>query len=350
MSFNFASLKKNLQDLSSSAIQAANEAQLDQKLKNLSETVTSTTSQLPNFAAKTQRYVEEKIGRVTDISQLPSEFVELDNRVLRYKICYQSLLKVTSTFDNPSYDYPQHIRDSVNDFSNNVASKITDLSRATSTTEAQNILLSNNANLSQPKTLNFALSKASLQSCELLNKSSEDELVASALLEFSSSEAKIGEFRLQQDTMIQTRFNKKIRTMLESNFKDAGSSKGTVESCRLDYDIARSNLANNTQPEKDALLRVDMENKEDKFAQATEDAIVVFTRVLNNVKVIDLLKSFAQAQLDYHKKCIQVLSDLSFGDVDDDFGEENTVAATPEKPAVSAAAAAATTTTTGPAN
>ncbi|KAL6937616.1 hypothetical protein ACO0RG_004130 [Hanseniaspora osmophila] len=337
MSFNFAGWKKNLQDLSNNAMQAATDAQLDLKFHKFSEsvgnTVSSTTSNLPGLAAKTQRYVEEKMGRVTDISQLPSEFTELENRVLRYKMVYESLLKVTSTFDNESYDYPQHIKESFNSWQSTITQKALDLSKASNASEAQKILINDNKltgstdssdsnadsnnqklshNLEFPKTLNYALSKASLQSCEILNKSAEDENLAADFLKFSNIQQSIGDFRLEQDTQIQLKFNKPVKIYLHKNFQDATNARKLVNDSRLEYDIARSNLANNRSPEKEAELRQDMEKKEDKFAQDTEDAIMVFTKVLHESEVLDHLKAFVNAQIDYHKKCLESLNDLQF--------------------------------------
>lgn len=144
------------------------------------------------------------------------------------------------------------MRDSVNEFSSIVGTKLHELSRATSTNEAQSVLISPGPH-KDPKTLNYALSKVALTSSEYLNKSpgAEDSEVSSSLLKYSDVQAKIAQARLHQDTLIQTKFNKKLRAALADDLNRAQKARKNVENKRLQYDIARANLAN-ARPEKEA--------------------------------------------------------------------------------------------------
>lgn len=98
MSFNsFAdSVNRKFQEISSQVSQRAQEAQLDKKFKDLSTAVSQKTqdftTQLPSLAQSTQRLMQEKLGQVTDISQLPQDYVELENKIDRMKLaCLRKL-------------------------------------------------------------------------------------------------------------------------------------------------------------------------------------------------------------------------------------------------------------------
>ncbi|KAM3165410.1 GVP36 [Lachancea thermotolerans] len=287
---------------------------LDKKFRDLSSAVSQRTqdltTQLPSFAQSTQRLVQEKLGQVTDISQLPQEYVELENKIDRVRLVYENFLKVTQVYENESYDYPNNVRDSVNEFSSVVAGKLHDLSRATSTNEAQSVLIAPGPH-KDPKTLNYALSKVALTSSEYLNKSvgGDDSEVSNALLKYSDVQAKVAQARLQQDTLIQTRFNKKLRDILANDLNEAQKARKNVEHKRLQYDIARSNLAN-AKPEKEASLRVQMESLEDEFAQATDDAVVVMQKVAGSSELLKELRELVAAQADYHKQSYELLSEF----------------------------------------
>lgn len=68
---------------------------------------------------------------------------------------------------------------------------------------------------------------------------------------------------------------------------------------RLRYDVARTNLANNKKPEKEASLRVQMETLEDQFGQVTEDATVCLQEVISHANFTEDLKELAKAQAEY---------------------------------------------------
>jgi hypothetical protein len=181
-----------------------------------------------------------------------------------------------------------------------VASKLTELTHATSASEAQNILVAPGP-IKEPKTLNYALSKVALNSSECLNKMfpTEEQPLASALLQFSDVQAKIAQARIQQDTLIQTKFNKNLRERLSFEIGKADKCRKDVHSMRLRYDVARTNLANNKKPEKEASLRVQMETLEDQFAQVTEDATVCLQEVISHANFSEDLKELAKAQAEY---------------------------------------------------
>ncbi|CCE62279.1 hypothetical protein TPHA_0C01230 [Tetrapisispora phaffii CBS 4417] len=287
---------------------------LTQKFQELSTVVSERTQDLgtsiPSIASSTQRLVQEKLGNVTDISQLPQEYLELEKEIDTIKLVYEHFLKITSIYDNESYDYPKYVSDSVNDYSKLFQSKIEDLSRATSAEEAQNILVTPGP-ITEPRTLNYALSKVALTSSESLNQLQDPNVsaVASTLLKFSDMQTKIAQQRLQQDTLIQTKVNKVIKEKLSSLIEKATKSRRDVQYKRLQYDVARSKLAQ-AKPEKEAALRVEMESLEEQFAQATESATVTMQDVISQSKFLDTLKNLVEAQLSYFENSANLLKEL----------------------------------------
>ena len=214
---------------------------------------------------------------------------------------------------NESYDYPKFIKDSVNDLSKTISSKIVDLSHATSTTEAQNILLSPGP-VKDPMTLNYALSKVALTSSELVNQSStnlspQETQMSSILLDFSNLQTQIAQARIQQDTLIKTKFNKRVREFLKHDIERANRARKEVTNKRLQYDVARTKLMN-AKPEKEASLRVQMESLEDQFAQVTEHATIVMQEVLASSEFLSDLQSLINAQLSYFDMSTNLLKNF----------------------------------------
>lgn len=290
---------------------------LNKRLQELSTVVSQKTQEIsgdiPALAQSTQRFVQERLGQVTDISQLPQEYLELERKVDTIKLIYEHFLHITSVYENESYDYPKYVTESVNDFSKIVTSKVQELSHASSATEAQNILITPGPT-KDPRTLNFALSKVSLLSSEYLNQigDHDDAQLGSVLLKYSDVQAKVAQARLQQDTLIQTKFNKQLKDNLEAHLKRAQKARKDVEYKRLQYDIARSNLSQ-AKPEKEASLRVQMETLEDQFAQATEDATIVMQEVISHSNFAKEIQELASAQLAYHSASSKLLEEFVSG-------------------------------------
>lgn len=289
---------------------------LSKKFEELSTTVTQKTQEIsrdfPSIAQSTQRIVQEKLGQVTDISQLPQEYLELENKIDNIKLITEQFLQITTIYENESYDYPKYIKDSVNNLSENVMNKVSELSHVTSAQEAQNVLITPQPT-KEPMTLNFALSKMALNSIELVNaannkngNSLEDNNLIQNLLNFSNLQTQIGQARLEQDKMIKNKVNNKLKDNLVNNLQKAMQVRKDVYNKRLQYDIARTNLLN-AKPEKEASLRVQMESLEDQFAQVTENATIVMQDVIQQSELLLNVRQFAAAQLEYFEKSAALL-------------------------------------------
>ncbi|KAI5965929.1 GVP36 [Candida pseudojiufengensis] len=309
MSFNFANLTKDIKSFGD-------------KLS------TEFNKEVVPLAQRTSRIVQERMGKINqdEISQLPSEYIELATKCNNIEKLYKNVLKITSNYENESYDYPTNLQESFSEISSNITTRFNNLSKATTTAEAQAALInSNNEIAKQPKTLYHALSRASNASI-LTNKtdvSSEanDPLIKGLDL-YSSNLNKIANARLGQDQLIKTKFNKPLTTTLRSLISQSNNIQKKVEEKRIDYDLSRYNLTNCNNPAKESKLRVDMENAEDEFANTVEDAINIMQNVIENAKPLQEFLELIKAQLAYHQLATEIFGGM-VGEFENLIDEQN---------------------------
>ncbi|KAF2786551.1 meiotically up-regulated gene 64 protein [Melanomma pulvis-pyrius CBS 109.77] len=281
------------------------------------------------FAARTQQYVKEQLGQAEDKTQLPPDYIELEKRVDALKKVHNTMLQVTSQYSNEAYDYPTNIRESFNDLGRTVSEKVNLLSSATSPAEAQAALTAPPSAKPQPKTFSHAVARASLNSSHILSGehagAGEDPL-ATALEKFAIASEKVGEARLAQDAQIQSRFLAGWSTTLNTNIMFATRARKAVENSRLSLDATKANAKSGNvfqlpgQPaaRKDGLeeemteeARAKVEQAEDEFVGQTEEAVSVMKNVLDTPEPLRNLADLIAAQLEYHKKAYEILSELA---------------------------------------
>ncbi|KAF2705616.1 hypothetical protein K504DRAFT_460327 [Pleomassaria siparia CBS 279.74] len=280
------------------------------------------------FAARTQQYVKEQLGQAEDKTQLPPDYIELEKRVDALKKVHNTMLQVTSQYSNEAYDYPTNIRESFNDLGRTVSEKVNLLSSATSPAEAQAALTAPPSAKPQPKTFSHAIARASLNSSHVLSGehagAGEDPL-ATALEKFAIASEKVGEARLAQDAQIQSRFLAGWSTTLNTNIMFATRARKAVENSRLGLDATKANAKSGPgfhlpgQPavpaghEEDMTeeARAKVEQAEDEFVGQTEEAVSVMKNVLDTPEPLRNLADLIAAQLEYHKKAYEILSELA---------------------------------------
>ncbi|KAF4541190.1 BAR domain-containing protein [Lasiodiplodia theobromae] len=277
------------------------------------------------FAARTQQYVKEQLGQAEDKTQLPPDYIELEKRVDALKQVHQKMLQVTSQYTNEAYDYPTNIRESFNDLGRTVSEKVTLLSSATSPAEAQAALTAPPSAKPQPKTFSHAIARASLNSSTLLSQdhgNSSDDPLATALEKYAVSMEKVGEARLAQDAQIQSRFLAGWSTTLNTNIMFATRARKAVENARLSLDATKAKAKGGAFPlpgvKKDGdeehiseEARAQIEQAEDEFVGQTEEAVGVMKNVLDTPEPLRNLADLIAAQLEYHKRAYEILSELA---------------------------------------
>ncbi|KAL4897932.1 hypothetical protein BDV59DRAFT_190704 [Aspergillus ambiguus] len=276
--------------------------------KNLSASISP-------FAQRTQQMIREQLGQAEDRTQLPDEYIELEKRVDALKLVHQKLLQVTSQYSNEAYDYPPNIRESFNDLGRTINEKVQLLSQASSPAEAQAALTAPPSAKPQPKTFNHAIARASLSGSQTLaqNTTGEDPL-ATALEKYALASEKVGEARLAQDAQIQSRFLAGWNTTLNTNLMFAAKARKNVENARLMLDSVKASkraAANGDMDNLSEEARAEIEQAEDEFVGQTEEAVSVMKNVLDTPEPLRNLADLIAAQLEFHKRAYEILSELA---------------------------------------
>ncbi|KAI4277486.1 MAG: hypothetical protein L6R38_005429 [Xanthoria sp. 2 TBL-2021] len=278
------------------------------------------SSSFSPFAARTQQYVKEQFGQADEKTELPPDYIELEKRVDALKQTHQKLLQVTSQYSNEAYDYPPNIRESFNDLGRTITDKVNLLGKANSPADVQHAFTAPPSAKPQPKTFNHAIARASLAGSQLLNEThtagGEDPL-ATALEKYALAEEKVGEARLAQDAQIQSRFLAGWSTTLNTNLMFATRARRSVENARLSLDATKAKgktggaRGMNPDDEMGEEMRAVIEQKEDEFVAQTEEAVGVMKNVLDTPEPLRNLADLIAAQLEYHKKACEILSELA---------------------------------------
>ncbi|KAH8691413.1 BAR domain protein [Talaromyces proteolyticus] len=272
-------------------------------------------AQFTPFAARTSQFVKEQLGTADEKTQLPDEYIELEKRVDALKQVHQKLLSVTSQYSNEAYDYPPNIRESFNDLGRTIGEKVQLLSHASSPAEAQAALTAPPSAKPQPKTFNHAIARASLAGSQLIAQSTHGEdPLAVALEKYALALEKVGEARLAQDGQIQSRFLAGWNTTLNTNLTFAAKARRNVENSRLTLDSIKAGKKAAAHGDLDNLTedaRVEIEQAEDEFVGQTEEAVSVMKNVLDTPEPLRNLADLIAAQLEYHKRAYEILSELA---------------------------------------
>lgn len=180
------------------------------------------------------------------------------------------------------------------------------LSQAQSAAEAQ-AALTRATSRNAPKTFNHAISRAALASAHQLDIS---DPLGIALEKYALTEEKVGEARLAQDALITSRFNAALNTTLSTSLHFATKARKNVTNARLTLDAAKTALRT-ARPERQDACRVEVEQAEDEFVAATEEAVSVMKNVLDTPEPLRNLADLIAAQLAFHKASFELLSELA---------------------------------------
>lgn len=297
--------------------------------KNFGKNLSSFSSQITPFASRTFQFTKEQLGQAEDTTQLPADYIDLEKKVDALKQAHQKMIAVTSQYSNEAYDYPPNIKETFQDLGRTVSEKVSLLSSATTTAEAQAALVAPPSAKPQPKTFSHAVARASLASSQLLHQNhtgaGEDSL-ATALEKYAIAMERVGEVRLAQDSQIQSSFLAGWNTTLNTNLNFATRARKNVERSRLSLDAVKAHAKGTTfklagqsaraeqQHEEQDLspeAQEEIEKAEDEFVTQTEEAVGVMKNVLDSPEPLRNLSELLAAQMEYHKKAYEVLSELA---------------------------------------
>ncbi|KZT57981.1 hypothetical protein CALCODRAFT_452219 [Calocera cornea HHB12733] len=285
---------------------------------NLS-TVSSGASKIAKGFNNSVQATRERLGQISpdDITELPQEYKELEARVDALRTTHLTLLKITQAYGTETYDYPTQITESVSELSQNMAHSLTAFAatnlKGTSIPTPQ----VTPAVKVPPKTLNHALSRAAAAGAAA---EGPDERLGKALKIYAEVEEKVGDARLQQDSLIRDQFLTPWQATLSTSIAVAMKARAAVKQSRLELDAAKQTMKN-ASPQRQEQARLEVENAEDDLVQKTEVAITLMKTLLDNPEPLKNLNELVKAQLIFHATAAEALQTVQ-GDI-----EELTVAA-----------------------
>lgn len=303
---------------------------LQSSLDEVQSQATKLSKDITPLAKRTARLVQEKLGSIDDISELPEEYIKLEKKVDSLQKVYKKILSITSTYEIESYDYPPNISESVSDFSKVVSEKWTHLQKASTTSDIEKILNEPSSTAQKlPTTLAHEISKAARQSHDYLvalNAKGSESSVTKVLLKWSETQSKIGYKRIEQDELILQEFNVRLTRSLHDSFTETTKFRKQVESARLQFDTIRHELKTKPELEEDEEFNSKLDKYEDELVNATELAVQSMKRLIEPAESINLIIIFNKIQLDYHKAVVieleSLIKDLEAIPLDDPEEEE----------------------------
>jgi len=275
-------------------------------MKKINATISDVGSKWNPWAQKLSRgfsqvkqYAQEKMGNIEDITKLPQEYLDLEERVDKIRELHEFLLKVTKHYTRSTHDYDQSLGESFYDTATKVSEKIS--SKPESTPKSP----------TTPMSQGHAISKVCLDTANsILASKDENDPFGVALKKISNSYENIGEAKVAEDNAIVENFWKPFNTTLNSSIAFAMKARRNVYSARLNYDACKQNLKN-AKIENVDVARNEMETAEGEFVRAVEEAMSKMKIVIESSEPLKNLNSFIEAQLEYHKRVYEILSELS---------------------------------------
>ncbi|KAF7317733.1 Cytoplasmic protein [Mycena kentingensis (nom. inval.)] len=251
---------------------------------------------------------KERLGRVKEdeITELPQEYKDLENRVDALRQAHLTLLKITKVYESEAYDYPSHVQESISELSTSLGHNITTFAA----TNLKGTKLASAAPAApapaptpEHKTLPHALVRGARGAAILLN----GEPLAGALDVYAAGMEKVAAARVEQDQAIRLNHLHPWQATLNTAINVAMKARQAVRTSRLELDGAKQTLKN-ASAAKQEHARLEVENAEDDLVQKTEVAIALMQKVLQNPEPIKHLNELAKAQLIFHAVAAETLS------------------------------------------
>ncbi|KAG0164243.1 hypothetical protein DFQ28_010648 [Apophysomyces sp. BC1034] len=254
-----------------------------------------------------RQYAQERLGTAENITELPQEYKDLEKRVDILRNTHINLLKVTRTYSNPSYDYPVQIQESLLGITSTVTNQLQHLTLSPAERAQFESQHEQEDQQSQhPKTLSHALARVAGEGAE---KIGVEEAYGTALFKVATIADKVGDARLKMDETIVSKFNKPMQTTLNSTIDRALKARQNVQSVRLSLDACKARYRA-ARPEKSDAARLEVEQAEDQFVTAVEEATSMMKAVLEDPEPYRHLAELVAAQAAYFKEALELVSEL----------------------------------------
>ncbi|GAA6005636.1 hypothetical protein JCM10207_005278 [Rhodosporidiobolus poonsookiae] len=265
------------------------------------------------FANITQQ-VKERTGRAQedDVTELPQEYLDLEQRVDGLRAAHQKILKVASAYGSHGYDYPTNLGESAQEIGGSLAHNLS--SWAAAATKGTHLPQPTVAEkpVEVQKTLPHALSRASASSAVEVGPGR----LANVLKTYAVTQDKVGSARIRQDETIQREFIAPWSATLNSSIQAAVKARGVVKQARISLDATRAQFKNATGGPKQEQARMEVEAAEEHLVNATEEAINLMRSVLENPEPIKNLAALLKAQQTFYAEAAEALASVQ-GEVEE---------------------------------
>lgn len=130
-----------------------------------------------------------------------------------------------------------------------------------------------------PKTLFHGLSRVAAEGAASIGL---DEPLGTALSKYATITEKVADARVNMDRQIVEKFNKPVQSTLNSSIEQALKARRNVQSIRLSLDACKARYRS-ARPERSEVARLEVEQAEDQFVAAVEEATNLMKAALENV-------------------------------------------------------------------
>ncbi|CAO3640232.1 unnamed protein product [Mucor hiemalis] len=276
-------------------------------LANISSKIIPITQKLGKGFDQVRQYAQEKFGIAEEVTELPQEYRDLEKRVDVLAQLHQNFLKVAKTYNTPAYDYPVQFQESILGLTSTVTKQIQQLSKSVSDrAQTDPPYIPTVSQPDHPQTLSHALGRVALDGADKVGK---DEALGAALDKFGTASDKLGNARLTMDHEIVSKFNTPIQVTLKTSIEGAMKARRNVQVKRLALDAAKTNYRESSTNRLDA-ARLQVEQAEDQFVGAVEEATHAMKTVLEDPEPLRDLADFAQIQLAFFKEAQDLFANL----------------------------------------
>ncbi|CAG8536903.1 7638_t:CDS:2 [Acaulospora morrowiae] len=254
-----------------------------------------------------RQYASEKLGTAEEITDLPQEYKDLEKRVDALYTVHTNLLRVTRIHTNSSYDYPGQLQESVVEISRSVGDQLKILTQSPAERAEVEAREAESSTQPQHKTLPHALARASSEGAQLMG--TQDPLGV-ALLKYATVQERLGDHRIKMDAEITQKFVQPFNVTLNTNLQYAMKARRNVQSTRLSLDAVKARNKN-ARPERSEVARLEIEQAEDKFVAAVEEATTLMKSVLETPEPLRNLSDLINSQLAFYKEAYESLANLA---------------------------------------
>ncbi|KAI9015540.1 hypothetical protein DFJ74DRAFT_609501 [Hyaloraphidium curvatum] len=274
--------------------------------KSIGSTLGPLGAKLSKSVSTGRQLLSERMGSA-EVTELPQEYKELEERVDKIRIFHESMVKITRAYTK-HIDYDIPLGDTIGDLTTQLGSSLGSLATsAASKIQGGAAPPPKPPSKEEPLTLSHAIARATGQAAQALGT---EEPTGAALQKVAAVSEKIGNAKIRMDNDITERFYKPFMNTQTGIIMPAMKARKDVQTCRLNYDACKQRVKT-AKPEKLEAARHEMEKAEDEFVAAVEDAMNKMKAVVTSPQPLANLADLVAAQLAYYKEAYESLSELS---------------------------------------